>query len=220
MQNLIGYLTNLGTQAALVAGFGLGFFVELPNKDTAAIAFQNYTYNATTNITTDAVESVAAMLIATTNTYGLRLIFYMCVAICLGTQMYVVCNSTMCTVLGPTMGLVGPRGSMHVAVKGLYAERTTTWGMFAAGLFTFNAAVIVHLWIILKDKMIAGACSFLLVMITGVTLSSCARILRTFEFKNETEHLSGVEYMKQKALQNKDAQHNPLAVKEGGSAVV
>ena len=93
--------------------------------------------------------------------------------------------------------------------------------MFAVGLFTFNAAIVTLLWIHIADKLIAGVCSFLLIMICGLTITSSLRILKTFQFKNETDYLNGVEYLKQKQLEeNEHAQNNPLAVKETKRAAI
>jgi hypothetical protein len=132
------------------------------------------------------------------------------VAITLGTQLYVVVSSTLLTVLGPTMGLVGPRGSMHVAVKGLYSERSIIWLMFGGGLGSFFMATMCYIWIVIHEVLTATICSAIVFILLCWTFYSCTRILRTFEFKNETEHLSGPEYMKQKAAAQKDAaKRNP-----------
>ena len=78
MNNLVNYMTALGTQAALVAGFAVGMMQELP---------------------------------AGTNRW-LALSYYMCVSTCIDSQLYCVCNSTLTTVLAPTMGLTGPRSGL------------------------------------------------------------------------------------------------------------
>ena len=49
-------------------------------------------------------------------------VYYALATTCLGAEMYCLTNATLCTVLGPTLALNGPRGSMHAAVQGMYQE--------------------------------------------------------------------------------------------------
>ena len=86
--NLTNYLNNLGTQAALMFGFGLGMFAEVPESTPIVVSY----------------------------------VYYALATVCLGAEMYCLTNATLCTVLGPTLALNGPRGSMHAAVQGMYQE--------------------------------------------------------------------------------------------------
>lgn len=50
---------------------------------------------------------------------------------------------------------------MHVAVKGMYAERRVMWGMFFLGILSFWAAITFYVWIIIPVcDFITSRCVF------------------------------------------------------------
>ena len=71
----------------------------------------------------------------------LQFIYYTSAATCIGSEMYCIASSTFCTVFAPPLALNGPRGSVHVAVAGMYEERGGIWKMMALGMFLYVAMI-------------------------------------------------------------------------------
>lgn len=179
--NLTNYLNNLGTMAALMFGFGVAWFVEVPSGTHIAVQY----------------------------------IYYAMATICVAAEMYCLANATLCTVLGPTLALNGPRGAMHAAVFGMYEERYWIWCSFAVGAVCFSINLLVYIWMILAsennayDNGIAAVCTVIFVAGGTLVTTGVRRVFNRFAFEgqgsvstpqsNATDpaaHVSAVEFLK------------------------
>jgi hypothetical protein len=120
----------------------------------------------------------------------LQFIYYTSAATCIGSEMYCIASSTFCTVFAPTLALNGPRGSVHVAVAGMYEERGGIWKMMALGMFSFYVATVAKAWIVLwpgqnAGKLaIAGFVTCLFIAIGVVIVRAARRCFQRFTIES------------------------------------
>lgn len=135
----------------------------------------------------------------------LTYLYYAFATICLGAEMYCLSNSTLCTILAPTIALNGPRGSVHAAVSGMYQERDHIWRVFAIGSMGFCANFFSWIWIMLLQYQtwehvgIAIVCSTIFLVAAAIVIRGVRRIFSRFELK-QTEvakkQISGADFLK------------------------
>ena len=136
---VLAYLGNIGTQAALIAGFVFSCFVE---------GFPGGQLEGSSNMT--------------------ELTYMGLCTLCIGMMMYTVICSTLTTSLAPSMALKGKEGSaMRLAVEHMKNDRRSIMVAFAVGSVAFNAVVVCMIWIKLEwlgtqvvCTIIFTACSF------------------------------------------------------------
>ena len=104
------------------------------------------------------------------------------VIVTLGAEMYVVCNGMLVTVLGPTLALNGPKGSMERAVYLMRRERGTIFNMFGIGLLGFFG-MIICLSAIYMPIGIAAVCMVISAGFAVLTITVSRRILIDFKFE-------------------------------------
>ena len=63
-------------------------------------------------------------------------------------EMYCVMNSTLVSVLGPTVALTGKKGSMHSAVQAMKEERLKILNAFVWGAKFFAFSQVLGVWIL------------------------------------------------------------------------
>lgn len=95
--------------------------------------------------------------------------------------MLVVSHTTALSVLGASMALRGPDGSMMTATDGLYEERTSVFTVFAFGLACTLGSVVLIVWIILHWEA-ALVCMFITVMTCRQVYINYHRVRRRFDF--------------------------------------
>lgn len=161
--NLTNYLNNLGTMAALMFGFGVAWFAEVPSGTPIIVQY----------------------------------IYYSMATICVSAEMYCLANATLCTVLGPTLALNGPRGSMHAAVADMYQERYWIWISFAVGAVSFSVNLLVYIWITLAsdtdavDNGIAGVCTVIFAAGGTVVTLGVRRVFKRFAYEGQVAVTGG-----------------------------
>ena len=119
---VLSYLGNIGTQAALIAGFAFSCFVE---------GFPGGQLEGSSHLT--------------------ELTYMGLCTLCIGMMTYTVICSTLTTSLGPAMALKGKEGSaMRRAVEFMKKDRRSIMLSFAVGSLAFNAVVVCMIWIKLE----------------------------------------------------------------------
>ena len=113
------------------------------------------------------------------------------VIVTLGAEMYVVCNGMLVTVLGPTLALNGPKGSMERAVYLMRRERGTIFNMFGIGLLGFFG-MIICLSAIYMPIGIAAVCMVISAGFAVLTITVSRRILIDFKFEEHSEVIDTV----------------------------
>lgn len=144
---------TVGTQAAVLAGLDITMLIEFSPRDAV-----NHEYNRL-----------------------LQLIYYtmMTAAFCMNLR--VVAQTTMLSVLGASLALRGPDGSMMVATDALYQERRIVFGCFAFGLALTIAAVLVAVGLMLHWEA-ALACQVVATFSCYQLYSHYARVQRSLYF--------------------------------------
>jgi hypothetical protein len=111
-----------------------------------------------------------------------NIMLQICVIVTLSAEMYVVCNGMLVTVLGPTLALNGPKGSMERAVFLMRRERGTIFKMFGCGLVGFFG-MIICLSAIYMPPLIAVFCMLISCIFAMYTITVATRILRDFKYE-------------------------------------
>jgi hypothetical protein len=118
-------LMTVGTQAAVLAGLDITMFIEFHSPDLHEFASPNL---------------ARALLFA----------YYGMIVGAFCSNVIVVSHTTTLSVLGGSLALRGPDGSMMTATDSLYRERTSVFSAFAVGLALTMGSVLVGVWILLQ----------------------------------------------------------------------
>ena len=105
-----------------------------------------------------------------------------CIIVTLSAEMYVVCNGMLVTILGPTLALNGPKGSMERAVFLMRRERGVIFKMFGFGLIGFFG-MIICLSAIYMPPSVAAVCVPISCIAAVYTVVIAKRILRDFSYE-------------------------------------
>uniref|UniRef100_A0A7S1YTA8 Uncharacterized protein n=1 Tax=Trieres chinensis TaxID=1514140 RepID=A0A7S1YTA8_TRICV len=161
-------LMTVGTQAAVLAGLDVTMFIEFqpPHND----------------------EWGDAYMVART----LKFFYYLLITSAFCCNIMVVGQSTVLSVLGSSLALRGPDGSMMTATDGLYEERKSVFHAFGYGLGLTVGSVIICVWILLSPEA-----SVVCMSVTTFTIfkmyTNYLRVVRRFDFdENETVDFSDI----------------------------
>ena len=152
---LLQYLTNIGTQAALLGGFVFG------------------------SLATEVVKAGEDGQVAA----WFEGLFLGAFAFSFGMMMYTVLISTLSASLGPTMALKGKDGSaMRLAIQHMRRDKQLVMRAFFAGTFAFLAVIIMQVWLIVHDDDLAQFIAVALVLVACIlfTLWSIRKIFRQY----------------------------------------
>jgi hypothetical protein len=111
----------------------------------------------------------------------LKFLYYICITCAFCANMLVVAQTTALSVLGASMALRGPDGSMMTATDGLYEERMSVFTVFAFGLACTLGSVVLIVWIILHWEA-ALVCMFITVMTCRQVYLNYHRVRKRFDF--------------------------------------
>lgn len=116
----------------------------------------------------------------------LKFLYYTTIVAAFCANMIVVSQTTILTVLGASMALRGPDGSMMTATDGLYIEQSSVFYWFGVGLANTVGCVTVGVWLILDWE--AALCCMAIVLFTCRKMwINYKRVQRRFAFdENET----------------------------------
>ena len=93
-------------------------------------------------------------------------------------------QTTVLSVMGASLALRGPDGSMMDATDGLYDERSTVFRAFAIGLATTLGAVVLGVWLVVPPEA-ALVCMICTCYTARVMMNHYTRISRKFRFAEE-----------------------------------
>lgn len=99
---------------------------------------------------------------------------------------YVVCVGQLATVLGPTLALNGPRGSLEKAVTEMRTERGRVFKVFVFGIATFFMEIMAVTAINVEDSWLAAVCIAIIAVALVLIGYYGRRLIRVFHFE-ETE---------------------------------
>ncbi len=123
-------LMTVGTQAAVLAGLDITFFIEFhPADDSEWLA--------------DHDGNRSILIIPRL----LKFLYYITIVSAFCANMLVVGQTTALSVLGASLALRGPDGSMNNATNGIYEERVVVFKTFGYGLFSTLLSVIFCVWL-------------------------------------------------------------------------
>lgn len=150
-------LMTVGTQAAVLAGLDITMFIEFnPPHDN---------------------EWGDAYLIPR----SLKFFYYLCIVSAFCANIFVVGQSTVLSVLGSSLALRGPDGSMLTATDGLYEERKAVFYAFGSGLALTVGSAVICVWLILSPEA-ALVCMSITVFTCFKMYSAYLRVTRNFAF--------------------------------------
>ena len=115
-----------------------------------------------------------------------KFLLYVATSITLGSNLFVVCVGQLVTILGPTLALNGPAGSMEKAVAHMRSYRGLIFWMFGLGLAGFFIMIEVLLFIYVTHSWIQGICAFIVAVFIVMTTIYCYRLVKQFKFKRPT----------------------------------
>lgn len=148
-------LTTVGTQAAVLAGLDITMLIEFsPRKDEEDLGdFARF----------------------------LQFIYYIMISAAFCSNLRVVAQTTVLSVLGAGLALRGPDGSMMVATDVLYQERNTVFVTFAYGLALTISSVMVAVWLMLHWEA-ALACQMVATVASYQIYANYCRVQRLLDF--------------------------------------
>lgn len=147
---------TVGTQAAVLAGLDVTMFIEFqpPNNDEWAFVIIPRT---------------------------LKFIYYVLITSAFCANILVVSQTTILSVLGASLALRGPDGSMMTATDGLYHERNTIFTAFGHGLVLTIGSVVMCVWLHLHWEASLVCCSIAIYTIMKMK-DTYYRIVKKFDF--------------------------------------
>lgn len=153
---------TVGTQAAVLAGLDITMFIEFQPPHDSEWGDHHHVSRA------------------------IKFIYYITITAAFCSNILVVAQSTALSVLGSSMALRGPDGSMISATDCMYEERKPVFFAFAVGLTTTVLSVIAAVWLILSPE--AAIVSVSITIFTMLRMyRAWLRIQRSFGFdENET----------------------------------
>jgi hypothetical protein len=156
-------LMTVGTQAAVLAGLDVTMLIELnPSPESEWDMDPQFWF----------VPRV------------IKLFYYITIVSAFCANILVVGQTTVLSVMGASLALRGPDGSMMTATDGLYEERPSVFRAFGYGLASTLCSVILCVWLFLPPE-----CAFLCMVCTVYTANKMykqyLRIQQNFLFKEE-----------------------------------
>ena len=97
-----------------------------------------------------------------TELHASSIAYMLCATASLCVNVYVVCVSTLASMLGPGLALRGPNGSVRRALDGMRREYAVVSTLFLAGAYSFFATVVGLVWFE-YDWRVAAPCSSIVV---------------------------------------------------------
>lgn len=137
-------LRTVGTQAAVLAGLDITLLIELtPSLDSEWI------------ISTSESHYLHYLPRFVKGVYYITIVSAFCANI------FVVGQTTVLSVMGASLALRGPDGSMMTATDGLYDERNAVFKAFARGLALTLGSVVLAVWLIIPPEaaLVCMACT-------------------------------------------------------------
>ena len=161
-------LMTVGTQAAVLAGLDVTMLIELsPALESDWI-----------------MSTEQSHLIIRFFPRIMKLLYYTTITSALCANIFVVGQTTILSVMGASLALRGPDGSMMTATDGLYKERSAVFKAFGYGLAATLCSVVLGVWLILPPE--AAFLSMICTCFTGRLLKQqYYRIRQKFEFNEE-----------------------------------
>lgn len=156
-------LMTVGTQAAVLAGLDITMLIELSPSPESAWDLDPHLWFVPRVI---------------------KFFYYITIVSAFCANILVVGQTTVLSVMGASLALRGPDGSMMTATDGLYEERVSVFRVFGYGLASTLCSVILCVWLFLPPE-----CAFLCMICTVFTVNKMARhfvrIQEKFLFKEE-----------------------------------
>ncbi len=134
------YTTNchtVGTQAALLAGFGFAALIESRSGNESFTTGMYETMDSNGNILRAPVEA---------HIVPLRVTWFCVTVIAMCLEIFAVVKAMQLSILGPGLALRGPEGSMTRALVVMRVEYKKVHNLFYAGLGFFLASVGLYTW--------------------------------------------------------------------------
>lgn len=150
-------LMTVGTQAAVLAGLDITMFIEFqppPNE-----SFGDF------------------MMVAR----AIKFVYYLMIVSAFCSNMIVVSQTTVLSVLGAGLALRGPDGSMMTATDGLYEERVAVFSVFGVGLACTVGSAVLCVWLILHWEA-ALVCMFITIYTCRKIYTNYRRVMKRFDF--------------------------------------
>jgi len=165
-------LMTVGTQAAVLAALNVTMFIE----------FQPNSFMIDND--GDDVGPYIEMLSLFQRT--VKFIYYISICTAMMSNILVVSHTTVLAVLGTSLALRGPDGSMIVATEGLYSERSLIFKTFGRGLICTVFSCAFAVFLILHWE--ASCICFTICMLTiREIINFYKRVLLNFDFDENNE---------------------------------
>lgn len=151
-----GNFMTVGTQAAVLAGLDVTMFIEFqppPNDEWAFVIIPR----------------------------TLKFIYYVLITAAFCANILVVAQTTILSVIGASLALRGPDGSMMTATDGLYHERSTVFRAFGYGLLLTIGSVVMVVWLHLHWEASLVCCAIAVFTIKSM-MDTYYRIIKKFDF--------------------------------------
>lgn len=156
-------LMTVGTQAAVLAGLDVTMLIELNPSPESDWQMDPYFWFVPRAI---------------------KFFYYVTITSAFCANILVVGQTTVLSVMGASLALRGPDGSMMTATDGLYDERASVFRAFGYGLASTLCSVILCVWLFLPPE-----CAFICMMCTMYTANKMmqhyVRVKGKFLFKEE-----------------------------------
>jgi type IV secretory pathway VirB6-like protein len=111
----------------------------------------------------------------------LKFIFYVLITSAFCSNIFVVAQTTILSVLGASLALRGPDGSMMTATDGLYHERVSVFKAFGRGLVFTMGSVVLAVWLHLHWEASVICCSIAVFTMSKMR-EAYYRIVKKFDF--------------------------------------
>ncbi len=160
-------LRTVGTQAAVLAGLDVTMLIELtPSLDVEWI------------LSTESSPYLHYF------PRFIKFFYYITIVMALCANIFVVGQTTVLSVMGASLALRGPDGSMMDATDGLYDERSTVFKAFAMGLAATLGAVVLGVWLVVPPEA-ALVCMICTCCTARIMMNHYTRISRKFLYAEE-----------------------------------
>lgn len=116
----------------------------------------------------------------------IRFIYYITIVVALMSNLLVVSHTTVLAVLGTSLALRGPDGSMVVATEGLYSERTLIFKTFGRGLLCTVMSACIVTFLILRIEA-AIVCAAICIYAGREIVRFYKRVMINFHFDENSE---------------------------------
>mmetsp|Transcript_27589 Transcript_27589/g.32190 ORF Transcript_27589/g.32190 Transcript_27589/m.32190 type:complete len:338 (+) Transcript_27589:134-1147(+) len=172
-------LMTVGTQAAVLAGLDMTMFIEFHPADDV-----------------EWISSLASTAANDANSFHflnplyipriLKFLYYITIVSAFCANILVVGQTSILSVMGASLALRGPDGSMMTATNGIYEERTIVFKTFAYGLISTIASVTLCIWLMCNWETCV-MCNICSAMTLYVLWKHYERIKRKFLYdENDT----------------------------------